>query len=470
MDHKEFVSNRKSLLIAPAGYGKTHTIITCLEYTTGKQLILTHTHAGVVSLKEKLKKSSIKLSNCTIETITSFAQKYVQGFYSKSDIPDQENAKEYYPFIIKKATELIKLKPIRNVISASYDGLFVDEYQDCTTLQHNFILALSELLPTRLLGDPLQGIFNFNGDPLVDLNNTEQMGAFTSFTYHLLDPWRWKGKNEQLGNCLKDIRIKLEASQSINLDNYPAITVINAPAGDIFNGTKYSNKSIRGLLSEDSLLLIHPDTSNIHGRKKIIGAFNNAFTLVEAIDDKSFYSISKSFDLATSITIEKIFRDVCFELFNKTACNAWFNESGFKNKRGPESLVIAPIIELVNTIKSSMSFSIASDALKQVSKISGMKCYRRELFSSLIKSLKEANTNSITVYEAMIAKRNQVRRIGRKVSGKCIGTTLLTKGLEFDTVVVLNAHKFEDSKHLYVALTRASKRLIIITENSILSP
>ena len=61
IDYKEFVSKEKSLLIAPAGYGKTHTIAECLKYIDGTQLILTHTHAGVASLKEKIKKIGILL-------------------------------------------------------------------------------------------------------------------------------------------------------------------------------------------------------------------------------------------------------------------------------------------------------------------------------------------------------------------------------------------------------------------------
>ena len=66
--------------------------------------------------------------------------------------------------------------------------------------------------------------------------------------------------------------------------------------------------------------------------------------------------------------------------------------------------------------------------------------------------------------------RNVKRRVGRKVKGKSIGTTLLTKRLEFDTFVVLDVQKFTDSKNLYVALTRASKRLIVFANNNILSP
>jgi DNA helicase-2/ATP-dependent DNA helicase PcrA len=46
----------------------------------------------------------------------------------------------------------------------------------------------------------------------------------------------------------------------------------------------------------------------------------------------------------------------------------------------------------------------------------------------------------------------------------------LTKGLEFDNVVILNAQDFNDPKHLYVALTRCCKRLVVITDNPFLHP
>ncbi|WP_179338763.1 DEAD/DEAH box helicase family protein [Winogradskyella ludwigii] len=88
-DVQNFVSKQKSLLIAPAGYGKTHTISESLKKTTGRQLILKHTHAGVSSIKEKLKKAQIASHNFNVETITSFAQKYVLSFYiNKDEIPE----------------------------------------------------------------------------------------------------------------------------------------------------------------------------------------------------------------------------------------------------------------------------------------------------------------------------------------------------------------------------------------------
>ena len=84
---KVFISKRESLLIAPAGCGKTYTIAECLRYTEGLQLILTHTHAGVASLKEKIKEKGIATNKYRIETIASYAQKYVSAFYCKNDVP-----------------------------------------------------------------------------------------------------------------------------------------------------------------------------------------------------------------------------------------------------------------------------------------------------------------------------------------------------------------------------------------------
>jgi DNA helicase IV len=87
-----------------------------------------------------------------------------------------------------------------------------------------------------------------------------------------------------------------------------------------------------------------------------------------------------------------------------------------------------------------------------------------------LNALTNSDLEGKSVFEAMKDQRNIIRRMGRKIDGKCIGTTLLTKGLEFDTVAVLDADKFDNPKHLYVALTRCCKRLIIFTSKNILSP
>lgn len=474
IDHLEFISHRKSILIAPAGFGKTHTIAESLKsiQSGGKQLILTHTHAGVASIKEKIKKEGISSSNYEVETITSFAQKFVLAFYTGIDLPSQEDSKVYYPFIINEAKALLKLNPIRQIILNSYQGLFVDEYQDCTVSQHEFILMLSELFPARVLGDYLQGIFGFNGEELVDLNDSLMMQGFSDFKYELDTPQRWlNGNNELLGVDLKKIRELLINKQEVDLNEYPSIELQIIAELDLYDSRKRYFQQIGILLNEKNVLILHPDSTSINSRIKIIQRFNNRVTLIESIDDKEFYNLSRYVDLLSTDNIRVKITGLCLSLFNKTGVHDWFNPRGLKIKRKLEDKAQSLTIEFqISTLETKISFFQIAQLLKSIKNLTGVKCYRKELFHTFCKALEDAEFQQISVYESMNNKRNQTRRIGRKIYGRCIGTTLLTKGLEFDTVVILNAHKFECPKHLYVAMTRASKRLVVFTNNSKLNP
>lgn len=71
-----YLNDNKSLVIAPAGHGKTTLLTKCiLRLQMSKNiLILTHTHAGIASIKQKMSKEHIPLKNVCISTITGFAQ------------------------------------------------------------------------------------------------------------------------------------------------------------------------------------------------------------------------------------------------------------------------------------------------------------------------------------------------------------------------------------------------------------
>lgn len=71
---------------------------------------------------------------------------------------------------------------------------------------------------------------------------------------------------------------------------------------------------------------------------------------------------------------------------------------------------------------------------------------RVDIFSSVFKSLRFANENATSVLEEMKKHKNRIRQMGRSIEGLCIGTTLLTKGLEFDTVVLIEADRIDSSK------------------------
>jgi len=468
IDYEDFTTRPKSFCIAPAGYGKTHTITECLKHTEGKQLILTHTHAGISSLKEKLNKQNIEHNKYQIETISGFAQKYVLAFYTGTDVPDQED-KNYFKFIIEKAILLFKLKPIIDIIKINYNGLFVDEYQDCTKNQHELILILANIFNTRIFGDHLQGIFEFN-EPLVDLENESDMKDFFSNTFNLTVPWRWNNKNSNLGKSIDDIRKIIVDRKPINLNSFNSSIEIHIEQEEDIRkpSAPYYRKLSKLINDNHNLLLIYPLTTSVHQRIKIIQIFNNRLFLLESLDDKDFYKISKSIDKMDRTNIELEFRNLCDQLFS--GISTWFNRTGLLRKKGSCAVIIQPLKNLLANLQTNFSYKSLLRALKMVNDLKGIKCYRKELFFTICKAIEETEINKILVVESMIQIRNRVRRIGRKVFGKAIGTTLLTKGLEFDNVIILNAHKFECPKNLYVTLTRASKRLIVFTNNPILTP
>jgi len=493
MNYQDFISKEKSLLIAPAGYGKTHAIAECLKYSCDdeRQLILTHTHAGIASIKEKIKKFDLPSSKYQVETITGFAQKYTLAFYCLTDIPSQEDSRNYYPFVILKATELLRKEAVKRIIAYSYQGLFVDEYQDCTVSQHKMIMALSEILPTHILGDPMQGIFSFN-ERLVNFEN--DLSTFEEVA-QLNIPWRWHsdGNNEELGTALKKIRtILTSTNKTISLSDYKAaIKYVKISESDIYESKSYYRDCLNKLLLNqkklsylNSFLIIVPEyyeknipKGDISARSKLKSQidYSNQLTLLEAIDNKDFYSISKKIDeLVEGIDrkrkkIKTLNEEVFCKLFNKGCVDDYILDDRLKSKREPNIEKKNKLELQINIFLDCPSISAFLNIILLMKHEMRFKTKRLDLLNSIIKSMNIAISEDKSVYEGMVSYKNVIRRVGRKIHGKCIGTTLLTKGLEFDTVAILNAHRFESYKHFYVAITRACKHLIIFTENETLS-
>jgi superfamily I DNA/RNA helicase len=497
MDHKAFIEGKKTLVIAPAGHGKTHTIVECLKLTTGRQLVLTHTHAGIASIKEKILKEGLEPKMYHIETISSFIQKYVHAFYCGSDIPVQD-AKYYHDFVLNKALSIFKSALVRKVVNSTYSGLFVDEYQDCTVKQHAVIMTISEDLPTHILGDPLQGIFDFNGQCV---SFEDDLKSFVRFP-DLPTPHRWykEGHNKSLGDKIKHIRSLIEQNKPIPLkdDNPNGFHVFTISRDDIYKPDSKYRQYLDGILKNkkklpefDSLLILTPEymENGPHGkpvrkgdithrsRLKSLIDYSRSLQLIEAIDDKTFYSLARAADAiienigTARKKINRVKKDLLDSLFNATDITTWFNSDGLKKKRDVAeaalSLQLALKFEAFINLPGPKQLADILIYLRQNLKFG----YRRdEVFRSLIKALYTAASKKIPVFEAMKENRNVIRRTGRKIHGKCLGTTLLTKGLEFDTVVVLDANKYDNPKHLYVALSRCCKRLIIFSETSVLTP
>lgn len=93
----------------------------------------------------------------------------------------------------------------------------------------------------------------------------------------------------------------------------------------------------------------------------------------------------------------------------------------------------------------------------------GRQPIEKEIYFTILRAIENAHYKGTTVYDEIKNQRNITRRLGRRLYGKSIGTTLLTKGLECDTAVLLEDSDFPfDYKNQYVALTRGGKNVIVI--------
>ena len=158
---------------AAAGCGKTYRIAQAVKDIADSRecrpaLILTHTHAGVDSLRKKLKANCVPPSNFHVDTIAAWALRYSASFPAMSGLAVTKPGDDEWEDVYLAAARLLKNSSAREIVRISYCKVYVDEYQDCTINQHELILELGKLIPCRILGDPLQGIFNIGGSKLID--------------------------------------------------------------------------------------------------------------------------------------------------------------------------------------------------------------------------------------------------------------------------------------------------------------
>ena len=167
----------RGVVTAPAGCGKTHLIAQALtRHGDGKPiLVLTHTNAGVDALRRRLDQMGVTPRCYRLATIDGWAMRLISNFPKRSghnpELLELRNAPSDYPSIRLAAVNLLRSGHIANILAATYSRLVVDEYQDCSILQHNLIAHAAETLPTAVLGDPMQAIFGFGTDRLAAWDN-----------------------------------------------------------------------------------------------------------------------------------------------------------------------------------------------------------------------------------------------------------------------------------------------------------
>ncbi len=445
-------------LIAPAGCGKTEAIVKSVtDYCNGKQLILTHTNAGVGALLKRFKRFNTPSTKYHIETISGWALNWIKRYPGlanyRGQLPLPQNNEWQQVYVAAKI--LLNKEFIKQVIRNSYTGIIIDEYQDCSEPMHNLVVGLKDILPCRILGDPLQGIFGFN-EELIDWNRVEQ--DFVNNLGILDTPYRWiNAGNRALGEWLIRVRTSFKQGTLPTFDGTlvhhekPDATRKNARIQQLclqlegslcVIGPKYGNLSaaLATTLINIGLRWIEPnDLPILKKLLKIISSDQNKAAKAKSAFD--FIEVTHA-----SLGDKKVFvRDIL---------KGTLTQPRERQKK-------AMFIEHPN----GYSHELLIQLLSYLS-VNRIKCKRLESVNYLERILethKEENTPIMELFEGELLKR---KFNGAKRPRRCIGTTLLLKGLEFDHAIILynpNDEAWSNHKDLYVAITRGAKSVYIIS-------
>ncbi len=452
----------KGYVIAPAGYGKTHLIALAVRAARGRQLVLTHTFAGVNSIKTKMTALGVPASMYQVDTIASWSLRLCLAYPKTSGWCTDSPADDQWNQLYASCSDLLRMSFIRRVVASSYAGLYVDEYQDCSDLQHSLVCNLAEFLPCRVLGDPMQSIFDFEDAKPVDWETS----VYPTFEClgELDIPWRWI-ENPRLGAWLRDVRNKIQAGQRIDLlNNRPPCVIRYRIEPDNLEKKQYS--SLYGLLNhnESVIALLGGDQQSKNKTHLLARKMAGKFSSIEEIEGKGLHTFLKQMHGAK--TTQKGFLlavEVAKKCFTgiSNVLTAGTKRGEFavlrKGTKYPSLLLAANAYLEEPTSSTLMKFFVEL----KVNPATG--AYRRDLLNRLLQILKLHSENyGMTLIEAGKIYQRDMRHLGRPIKHKkLIGTTLLVKGLEFDHAVILDADSL-DAKDLYVAMTRGTKSLTII--------
>lgn len=454
-------------ITAPAGCGKTHLVAESISQHNEDELpllVLTHTNAGVAALRNRLSRLGTEARKARIATLDGWSLKILSAFPKRGAINpahlELNNPKKDYPAIRKGVLNILSNGHISDAISSTYSRLIVDEYQDCQVEQHAMVCDLSKELPTCVLGDPLQSIFNFGGQKTVDWSS-DVLATFPS-ARELDTPWRWNlVGNGELGQWLLLARKQLISGQKIDLRLAPScvewvqlsgsnsidwplqLEAANTKSPDVNGGSlimaKWPNDQIRYARSIPGAVKIE------NAELTDLVAFAGTFSLDE--DDTLQKLVKFAATMMTGLELPKLGKRL--------------QSIKAKTNRNPPTEAEAAILDYV----ASPTHRKAAIVLSELNRQSGVGVFRRQLLVSTIKALNAADADEEkTLVDVAVQIRDQMRVTGRGLTKKAVGSTLLFKGLEADVSIILDASTM-NARDLYVALTRGARKIVVCSKS-----
>ena len=442
---------------SPAGCGKTEAIVRAVgDYCEDRQLVLTHTHAGVDALRRRFRNLEVPTSRYHVDTIAGWSWGWVRrypenaGYGGSTELPEWSDV---YPAM----SRLLQKSFVSRGVLNSYAGVIVDEYQDCTVSMHELIVGLKNLLPCRVLGDDLQGVFDFK-EELVSWSDVRE--DFNEDLGTLETPYRWiKADNEPLGEWLLEKRDVFRGDDEPDYGGSP-VDAISVGRDDLRNKLYEINRK------EGRICVIGPKPRHLPPSTTTLLA-NLGYRILEPQDLTTLRELI--LELPEEPT-DKEGAETAMK-FLSNAHGGLSKEEGFIEKfleRKRQKPRLQDRKTLCQLYGEASFFERLQAALKYLEGCGKVTPKLRESISTLKCILEqhiESGANLESLYADEIAKR---KHRSRDKAYRCVGSTLLVKGLEFDhAVVIRNVADWENGnwgtyRDLYVALTRGCKSVTLI--------
>lgn len=449
----------------PAGGGKTWLLVDVLREVaaaSGKTLVLTHTHAGVHSIRNKMRALGVSPDAAHVGTITSLAFELAQSYSRIAGlvVPDTPNWDESAQYI-EGACRVLRNRHVRDVLAISYSHLLIDEYQDCSLVQHSLALALARAIPAcAVFGDPLQGIFGFS-DPIVDWE-TDVLPHFPAFSIGYV-PRRWVEHNQPLGDWLYAIRERLRPGSQISFTD-------GLTDGVIFVAATPQRFELRkaALLQRppgETVVIIAPEAWSA---RYIAGRLNGAYTTMEEIAGN--FMVKELTELENVPPSQYVLwlaslAKKCFVGYSKLK----FNDAVLNRlKKGHTvSDMTRPGLERTlaafDRVTINPTFDSLGTSMRDIQAAKEAQLHSREAWNDIAAAIERCSPDADRPPTVELGRvRDHIRHSGRRASARVVSRTVLIKGLEYDHVIISDLDRLTDHCNLYVALTRARKTITII--------
>lgn len=466
---KDIVDTKGNLIVsASAGTGKTHTMVAKIE----KELQDNHSHKVIAAItftiraaKEIRDRIKINSSDSFIGTNNSFAieeiiQPFAKDVYGKEydiDIStDYSVRKQSFNecmnylknkhvicsytdnkknFVFELALKIIKKSDVcRKFLKSKYFKIYIDEYQDCDKMMHEFFMYICEQLSIELfiVGDDKQSIYIWRGAYPEAFKSIFSMPNFKK--NKLRDNYRSCRQIQNYSNLLDKNTMNLYSK----VDDLSSIVLVSSTSDNWVNDiVQYIDMS-----NECALLRYKNSDANIGA--KLLSKTGTKFTYVPktpiseiTTDTAWLYSSVAQYIILDKYSVYDFIDDI--------------PEESIGDKR------IKIFLETtLSTIATAIKTHNFKDATKQVHCIA--KYFNYVANDKHIDAMVETIINS--EYHPAF-RMNELKHTALTVHS--------SKGLEYEQVIVIaNDYTLADDTSIYnhyVAVTRAKTKLVIVKLN-----